>query len=318
MDIRTGGWSDEVAEAIGIDIDILPEIRETGTVVGEVTAEAHKACGLPKGLPIAQGGADTHCALLASDAKSEEIVVVAGSTAPVMMIIDDLYCDPTQKIWTGCHIISGQWVLESNATLTGAYLEWVVRLLCERAKEPGNCKKATLDHLDEILVDIPPGSNETFAALGPSIMDCQQITDIKQAKIVFPQPALPQVIPLNSARMIHAVIENIAYAVKGNCAQLEAYRKARCIKTIGGMTQSRVWSDMLANVIGRPVNTPLQPEGSLLGAAICAATGAGHYQELTDATKAMVQWKPLSNPDNRADSYKSYYSKWSSMFIEGE
>ena len=125
-------------------------------------------------------------------------------------------------------------------------------------------------------------------------------------------------IPLNSARMIHAVLENIAYAVRGNCAQLEAYRTAKCIKTIGGMTQSQIWPDMLANVLGRSVHTPLQPEGSLLGAAICAAKGAGHYRKLKDATKAMVQWKPSSNPDNRADLYKSYYSKWSRMLSEGE
>jgi autoinducer 2 (AI-2) kinase len=318
MDIRTGDWSDAVAEAVDIDIAILPEIRETGTVVGEVTAEGHKACGLAKGLPIVQGGADTHCALLASDAQSREIVVVAGSTAPVMMIIDDLYCDPTQKIWTSCHMIPGKWVLESNATLTGAYLEWIVGLFCERAKDPEDCRRTTLDRLDEILADIPPGSNETFVAIGPSIMDCQQITDVKQAKMVFPQPALPQVIPLNSARMIHAVIENIAYAVRGNCAQLEEYQQASCIKTIGGMTQSHTWPDLLANVLGRPVHTPLQPEGSLLGAAICAAKGAGHYPKLMDATKAMVQWKLYSNPDNRADLYKSYFSKWSSMFCEGE
>jgi autoinducer 2 (AI-2) kinase len=215
-------------------------------------------------------------------------------------------------------MLPGKWVLESNATLTGAYLEWVVRFLCERARNPEACRRNTLDHLDEILAGIPPGSNETFVALGPSIMDCQKITDVKQAKMVFPQPALPQVIPLNAARMIHAVLENIAYAVKGNCTQLEAYKQASCIKTIGGMTQSRVWSNLLANVLGRPVQTPLQPEGSLLGAGICAAKGAGHYATLMEAATAMVQWKPQSNPDDRADLYKSYFSKWSSMFCEGE
>jgi sugar (pentulose or hexulose) kinase len=318
MDIKTGKWSNEVTEIVGVDIDILPEIHTTGTVVGEVTAEASKACGLAKGLPIVQGGADTHCALLASEAQTGEIVVVAGSTAPVMMIIDDLYCDPAQKIWTGCHVLSGKWVLESNATLTGAYLEWVVKFLCERSKDPEDCRRNTLNHLDEILAGIPPGSNETFVALGPSIMDCQQITDIKQAKMVFPQPALPQVIPLDAARMIHAVLENIAYAVRGNCAQLEAHQQASCIKTIGGMTQSQVWPQMLANVLGCSIHTPLQHEGSLLGAGICAATGAGHHSTLMDAAKAMVQWKSPSNPDDRADLYKSYFSKWSSMFCEGE
>jgi autoinducer 2 (AI-2) kinase len=56
MDIRTCKWSEEVAEVVGVGIDILPEIRETGEVVGEVTAEASKVCGLPKGLPIVKRG----------------------------------------------------------------------------------------------------------------------------------------------------------------------------------------------------------------------------------------------------------------------
>ena len=318
MDIRNGEWSDEVVEAVGVDREILPKIHETGSVVGEVTLDAEKVCGLPKGLPIIQGGADTHCALLACDAQSNEVVIIAGSTAPVMMIIDDFHCDREQKIWTGRHLLKNKWVLESNATLTGANLEWVVRLLCERAKDTGDCIKNTLNSLDELVVDISPGSNETFIGLGPSIMDCQKMTDVKQAKMMFPQPALPQVVPLNSVTMIHAVLENIAYAVRGNFEQLEAYQKSSRIKVIGGMTQSNLWPNLLANVIGQPVHTPMQPEGSLLGAAICAAKGAGHYETLMDAAKNMVQWKPVSEPDDRANLYNSYYSKWKSMWYEGE
>jgi sugar (pentulose or hexulose) kinase len=318
MNIRTCEWSDEVVDAVGINVDVLPEIRETGTVVGEVTSEAQRQCGLRRGLSIVQGGADTHCALLASDAKPGEISVIAGSTAPVMMILDDIFCDPYQRIWTGCHVVRGKWVLESNATLTGAYLDWVVGLLCERAENPDECKKATLSQIDELLDGVPAGSNETFVALGPSIMDCQQITNVKQARMIFPQPALPQVIPLNAPRLIHAVLENIAYAVRGNIAQLEAHRHATCIKAIGGMTKSRAWPDLLANVLGRVVRIPSQSEGSLLGAAICAAKGTGDYSTLMDAAKAMVQWKSDSQPDERADLYKSYFSKWSSMFCEGE
>jgi len=317
MDIRKCEWSNEVTEAIGVSRDILPEIHESGTIVGEVTPEAEKECGLPKGLPIVQGGADTHCALLASEAQPNEVVIIAGSTAPVMMILDDLHCDPEQKIWTGCHVEKDKWVIESNATLTGANLEWVVRLLCERA-DSEECIKDTLNSLDELLVDISPGSNETLIGLGPSIMDCQRITDVKQARMIFPQPALPSVVPLNSTIMIHAVLENIAYAARGNVEQLEAHQEFSRIKTIGGMTQSKIWPILLANIIGKPVHTPLQPEGSLLGAAICAAKGAGQYPTLMDSAKSMVKWKPVSAPDDRTNLYESYYSKWKNMWCEGE
>ena len=136
--------------------------------------------------------------------------------------------------------------------------------------------------------------------------------------MIFPQPALPSVIPLNSAIMIHSVLENIAYAARGNVEQLESHHESSAIKTIGGMTQSNIWPNLLANVIGKPVHTPTQPEGSLLGAAICAAKGIGHYPTLMDSAKNMVKWKSVSEPDTRTNLYESYYSKWKSMWCEGE
>ncbi len=318
LDVRTNKWSKEVTSILDTDVSILPEIRKVGEVVGEVTSDAAKDCGLPKGLPVVQGGADTQCALLASDSKVGEITVIAGSTAPVIMILDTHLCTPNQKIWTGSHMIEGQWVLESNATLTGAVLEWAVRLLCERADDPENCRKTTFESIDEIVNGIPPGSDETYVTLGPSIMDCQQITDIRQARMVFPQPALPQVIPLDSSRMIHAVLENVAYAIRGNIEQLEEYNKSSGVKTIGGMSQSETWPQLLANVLNRSIMTPVQSEGSLMGAAICAATGAGYHSSIDDAVKAMVQWKPTFQPDNRAKLYDRYYSKWNKIRSEGD
>ena len=318
LDVRTNKWSEEVASALDIDLGILPEIRKVGELVGVVTPEAAKECGLPKGLPVVQGGADTHCALLASESKVGEITVIAGSTAPVMMILDNHLCVPDQKIWTGTHMKDGQWVLESNATLTGAVLEWAVKLLCERSEDSVKCRKKTFENLDELVSGIPPGSDQTFVNLGPSVMDCQKITDVKQARMMFPQPALPQVIPLDSTRMIHAVLENVAFAIRGNVEQLEEYGQSSAVKTIGGMSQSDTWPQLLANVLNRPIATPVQYEGSLLGAAICAATGAGYYSSIDEAAKAMVRWKPTYQPDDRAELYDRYYTKWNEIRCEGD
>jgi len=318
LDVRSNKWSEEVASALDIDLSILPEIRQAGEVIGEVTPQAEKECGLPKGIPVVQAGADTHCALLASQSKVGEITVIAGSTAPVMMIIDSHLCVPDQKIWTGTHMIKGQWVLESNATLTGAVLEWAIKFLCERSEDPIQCKRTTFENLDKLLDGIPPGSNETFVTLGPSVMDCQQITDVKQAVMVFPQPALPQIVPLDSARMIHAVLENVAYAIRGNIEQLEQYGQASGVKAIGGMTQSNTWPQLLANVLNQPIATPRQSEGSLIGAAICASIGAGYYSSIDGAAKRMVRWKPTFQPDDRAEQYGRYYSRWIEITQKGD
>jgi sugar (pentulose or hexulose) kinase len=180
------------------------------------------------------------------------------------------------------------------------------------------CRQTTFDNLDELVSGIPPGSDETFVALGPSVMDCQQITDVKQAQMIFPQPARPHVIPLDSSRMIHAVLENVAFAIRGNVEQLEGYSQSTGVKTIGGMSQSETWANLLANVLNRPVTSPIQSEGSLLGAAICATIGAGYYSSIDEAAKSMVRWKPPSQPDKRAELYDRYYSRWNEIRCEGD
>ncbi|MFW9793274.1 MAG: FGGY family carbohydrate kinase, partial [Candidatus Thorarchaeota archaeon] len=318
LDVRTNKWSEEVASTLNTNVGILPNIRKVGEVIGEVTSKASNECSLPKGLPVVQGGADTHCALLASDSTVGEITVIAGSTAPVMMILDNHLCVPEQKIWTGAHMKDGLWVLESNATMTGAVLEWAVRLLCERAEDSEKCRQTTYDKIDEIVNGIPPGSDETFVTLGPSIMDCQKLTDISQAQMIFPQPALPQVIPLDSSRLIHAVLENIAFAIRGNVEQLEVYSKSSGVKTIGGMSQSETWPQLLANILDKPISTPVQSEGSLMGAAICAATGVGLYSSIDEAINGMVHWRPTYQPDYRAELYERYYSKWIEANSKGD
>ncbi|MFW9908540.1 MAG: FGGY-family carbohydrate kinase [Candidatus Thorarchaeota archaeon] len=315
-DIKRDEWSQRVLDALNLEMSILPKISQSGQVVGEITEQASKECNLPKGIPVIQGGTDTHCALLAAQVELSEIGIIAGSTTPVMLVTEDNICDEKMRVWTGRHVIPTQYTIESNATLTGAYLEWIVNLLCERAKKPDLCKKNTFGNLENLLKDVPPGSDETMVGLGPNIMDSTKITNIPLARMMFPQPALPSVKPLNASTLIHAVLENIAYSIRGNCEQLNEMSEVKGIKAIGGMTRSHVWVQMLANILGKEIRTPVQYEGSLVGAAICASVGIGCYSDLEKAGESMVRWNETFLPDERSKDYESYYAKWKEMWCE--
>jgi autoinducer 2 (AI-2) kinase len=317
FDIKTLEWSDEILSKLGVNRAILPSVRRAGEIVGSITASAAKECGLPEGLSVIQGGADTHCALLAAQASPGEITVIAGSTTPVMLTLDKRICSAEQTLWSSCHMLPDMWTLESNAMLTGAYIEWVIGLLCERSEDPEKCRETTFASLPELLKDIPPGSNESFAALGPRVMDADRMADIPLARFHFPQPALPQVKPLDSASMIHAVLENIAFAVRGNIEQLQETADPPVVKAIGGISRSSVWRQILSNTIGKPIMSPEQFEGSLIGAAICAAVGVDWYPNIKDASRAMVTWLPTLEPDDRAAEYEFYYSRWKEIWFLG-
>ncbi|MHA1908511.1 MAG: FGGY family carbohydrate kinase, partial [Candidatus Thorarchaeota archaeon] len=223
-DLNKGDWSQRILDVMGLERSVLPEIKKAGDVIGEISENAHTDCSLSKGMPVVQGGTDTHCALLSAQTRLNEIGIIAGSTGPAMLITDSPACDPDKGLWTGAHIITGQWAIESNATLTGANLDWIVRLLCERSENPEECEERTFTTMDDILAGIPPGSHETVSGVGPRIMNTSQFTDVPLARMYFPQPALPSVIPLDSASLIHSVMENIAFSIRGNCEQLYQLR----------------------------------------------------------------------------------------------
>jgi xylulokinase len=48
---------------------------------------------------------------------------------------------------------------------------------------------------------------------------------------------------------------------------------------VGGGARSRVWSQILADVAGRPVVVPRETDAASLGAALLAAAALGHLQD---------------------------------------
>ena len=57
----------------------------------------------------------------------------------------------------------------------------------------------------------------------------------------------------------------------------------------GGAAKGKLWPQIIADVLGLPVNVPAVTESSALGAALCAGRGAGVYSSLTDLEAELRQ-----------------------------
>ncbi|CAA9341252.1 MAG: Putative xylulose kinase, partial [uncultured Gemmatimonadaceae bacterium] len=58
-DVEADGWSGAIAEALGLRRDLLAPVREAAEPAGGLLATAGAALGLPAGIPVAVGAADT-------------------------------------------------------------------------------------------------------------------------------------------------------------------------------------------------------------------------------------------------------------------
>jgi xylulokinase len=66
-DVAGGEWATDVVRALGLRPDLLPAIRPPAAIAGSLLPAAAGHLGLPPGLPVAVGAADTAASLLAAD-----------------------------------------------------------------------------------------------------------------------------------------------------------------------------------------------------------------------------------------------------------
>ncbi|MBA2955325.1 rhamnulokinase [Nocardioides sp. MAH-18] len=79
-DVRTGEWSQELAERTGLPLSLLPPVREPGAVVGPVVAEVAEYVGLHDVPVISVGSHDTASAVVGVPAGEESFAYISSGT----------------------------------------------------------------------------------------------------------------------------------------------------------------------------------------------------------------------------------------------
>ena len=311
FDIHTSNWSKEIIDLVELRDDIFPEIVITGTKIGEVTSKAAEETSLVQGIPVVMGGADSQCALLGMGLTEEgQMGIIAGTTTPLQMIVSRPIIDEKMRIWTNNYLLPGKWILESSAGDSGKIYRWIRDYLADYEREIALKEgKNAFDLLNTLAEDVPPGSEGIFAFLGPMVINFNAVGPLGYGGFLIPLPIFMG--NYGKKQFIRAFLENMAFAIKGNCAQLEEIsgRTLTEANICGGLANSNVFVQIVADTLGIPVNTYRTAEATGLGAAMAAAIGAEIYPNFTDAINAMVHLEGTIQPSSNQKIYKKLYKK---------
>jgi sugar (pentulose or hexulose) kinase len=214
--------------------------------------------------------------------------------------------DPKGRLWSGCHALPNRWYLESNAQESGGAYRWLKGLLFPATDK----SEGTYALMDSLAQDVPPGAVGMLAFIGPSVMDMSRL---KPSLGGFIFPVTPGVTNIERKHFVRAALENLAFAFKANCAQLEevSQQKIKQVSIGGGLAQSRCLVKILSDILAMPVTCFESPQVTAWGAAMCAAVGSGVYPDLK---KAMLTMRPKSRvvkPDAQNEQgYAPHYERW--------
>lgn len=307
LDLRNRKWAGGLLKDLGISERMFPALKTAGSRLGKLSRAAAEALGLQPGIPVAVGGPDTQSGLLGAGALSAgQIGVIAGTTTPVQMVLDQLLLDPQMRLWSGLHLLPGRYILESNAGLMGATLEYVARLLFGESPDP-------VRRLFAEAARAPVGSHGVVSTVGAGVFQAAAL-EPPVDNLSFSSAALRSG-EEGRADLARAILEGTAYAVRANVEQILSVTggKVEGLWLGGGLTRSHLWTQMIADVMGCPVWVAAHSEASALGAAICAGVAAGDFPDLVAGARRLATPARQHRPGEAAERYQTLYAGWKGL-----
>jgi len=305
VDLTTMDYSRQLLELYGIPelFDKLPKLASSPEeIVGTVSAKAAEETGLQKGTPVAAGMMDILACLVGAGATDEGVVTsIAGSWCINETHSSRVIPNASSNM---PYIKKGEYLNCSYTGASASNYEWYTTTLCDRAKVIAKEKGCSMfDILDEEIQSVSP----------------------KQAKVSFlPYVASPS-LNVNAkagflnidahtsfAELCYAVVEGVAFIHKYHIDFLRrSGLPAEVIRLTGGMSKSKVWTQIFADIVQIPVEIVDCDETGALGVAIAAGIGAGVYRDYEDAFAVAVKIKtPIQPNPALAETYTTRYKEW--------
>jgi xylulokinase len=257
-DVIGDRWDREVVSALGLDTSLLaPLLPSAGAPAGHLVAEAGTDLGLPAGIPVAAGAADTAAAALGSGLGLGDVQLTVGTGAQVIRPLVapvsradagvNLYRSATPHGWyhMGATLSAGlslNWVRETmNATWAELYAS---------ADRPGRAR-------DPIFV--PHLSGERTPYSDPALRGSWTALSLADDR----------------TSLLRSALEGTAFAIRDALDALLADQRPPRLRLAGGGTLTAGWRQLLADVLGVPLYAVDVPAASGRGAALLGAHAAG-------------------------------------------
>ncbi|OQP66263.1 sugar kinase [Niastella vici] len=288
-DVQFRQWSEELCDLFSIDSSLLPPLNNSGAILGNVLPAIAADFNISKDAVVVVGGGDTQLAIRSTQPAVEDMVIVSGTTTPIVKLVDTYMLDAQQRTWTSRDIDPTRLVFEANAGVTG--------LNFQRLKEIFYPNESYAVIEQELAA-----TKEAFcvASLGSVVAD--EKTPLIKGGFVFPTPVSHQ---LTRAHFVWATLVDIACSIAENYKILceVAGHQPDYVWACGGGLQSVALRTVLAGLLNKKVQVRRGFEQSSVigGALIC-----------NEALKVAVEFDDtieVVHPEKQS-YYAALYKEW--------
>lgn len=292
FDVQKRGWSEQLARALGVDLNLLPPVVESGAVVGRVLGWASEQTGLPEGIPVVAGSGDNQCGGVGAGVVEPGVLLITLGTSGVVYAhsercLKDVEGPTPGRVHTMCSATGtdkrrGAWTITGCMLSAAGSLEWARGVLA-----PGESFDALMDEA---------------SAVSPGCDGLLFMPHLTGERCPFADPfARGGWVGLSRSHgrshLVRAVVEGVCLGMSQVLdLVLSLGIEARELRIGGGAIKSALWRQTLADATGHELVMVDNDEGPALGAALIAAGGVGAFGAVEQACAHCVHTTDRTQP----------------------
>ena len=281
FDVAGRRWSDEVLAALEIPREWLPPVSESTEIAG---AGDQQAAAL--GVGVVEPGT---------------VSVVLGTSGVVLAPLPAYAHDAQARVHAFCHAVPATWEAMGVMLSAAGSLSWL-----RDALAPGT----PFDELTAEAAAWAPGAEGlTFL---PYLQGERTPHADPDARGAFTGLSLRH----DRGALVRSVLEGVAYGLRDSLELLRELGIAPVLgRASGGGARSRLWLEIVASVLGLPLELTAVEEGSAYGAALLAGVAEGAFADAREAVSACVRVREAIEPNARwAEAYEEGYARFHALY----
>jgi xylulokinase len=294
LDVKNKRWSADMCQLIGVKEEWLPTLYESYQVTGKLLAKY----SLPNCKVVAGAGDNAAAAIGMGTVENGNCNLSLGTSGTIFIAQDKFSVDSKNALHSFVHA-NGKWHL-MGCILSAAFCNsWWMSVLGsdDFEREQRGAEKYL-------------GDNDVYFL--PYLMGERSPHNDVNARGVF----LGMRPDTTRRQMTVAVMEGVAFALR-DCLEIARLSGLDVTKATicGGGAKSELWKEIIANVLNVQINTTKTEQGPAYGAAILAMVGAGQFESVSSATKALVEYTQTIKPKAQlVEKYNARYKKFAAIY----
>ena len=293
FDSRRNRWDDGLLRLFGIPAAILPEVRDNAGEFG-VTALGL----LTQPLKIAAMAGDQHAAMIGQACFAPGMVKATYGTGcfALMNIGGKFKASRHRLLTTPAYRLNGEttYAIEGSIFVAGAAIQWLRDGL-------GLIKKAA--DSERLALSVPDNGGVYFVPALTGLGAPYWEPDVRGTITGLTRDT-------SVGNLVRAALEAQAYQTLDLMAamQADAGHDLKILRADGGLTANRFACQFLADMLAKPVETPVVTETTALGAAMLAGLQLGVHDDLASlaALWRRATYHPSAKPARRAELYAGW------------